>query len=93
MDNEQIAAAFSWHSLKQIFQTEPLIGLLGLAVAGILLFFLLFGFVRFIAGFSKKIRYLNNEIRRTDGAERMYYIRCRRRMWLTLIPFVQYKNE
>ena len=63
--------------------------LVGIVVAFFLIL-LLFGLVSFINDFSQELRYLNNEIRRTDGAERMHYIRQRRRLWLSLIPFVKY---
>jgi hypothetical protein len=46
--------------------------------------------VSFINDFSQELRYLNSEIRRTDGAERRHWIRQRRRLWLSLIPFVRY---
>ena len=59
-------------------------------VAIFFLILLLFGLVSFINDFSSELRYLNNEIRRTDGAERRHYIRQRRRLWLSLIPFVKY---
>lgn len=59
-------------------------------VAVFFLILLLFGLVSFINDFSQELRYLNNEIRRTDGAERKHYIRQRRRLWLSLIPFVKY---
>jgi len=59
-------------------------------VAAFFLILLLFGLVSFINDFSQELRYLNNEIRRTDGAERRHYIRQRRRLWLSLIPFVKY---
>ena len=59
-------------------------------VAVFFLILLLFGLASFINDFSQELRYLNNEIRRTDGAERRHYIRQRRRLWLSLIPFVKY---
>ncbi|MBQ8696125.1 MAG: hypothetical protein IJ519_00230 [Clostridia bacterium] len=40
--------------------------------------------------FQMELRYLNNEISRTDGAEREMWKRRRRRLWLSLIPFVRY---
>ena len=61
---------------------------------GILAFFILigvlFGFAQFINDFSHELRYLNNEIGRTDGEERRHWIRQRRRLWLSLIPFIKY---
>ena len=59
-------------------------------VAVFFLILLLSGLVSFINAFSQALRYLNNEIRRTDGAERRHWIRQRRRLWLSLIPFVRY---
>lgn len=44
----------------------------------------------FINDFSSELKFLNNEIRLTQGAERRNYIRQRRRLWLSLIPFVKY---
>ena len=54
------------------------------------LILLLIGLAQFINDFSHELRYLNNEIARTTGAERKYWIRRRRRLWLSLIPFVKY---
>ena len=51
---------------------------------------LLVGLASFINDFSQELKYLNNEIGRTTGAERRHYIRQRRRLWLSLIPFVKY---
>ena len=51
---------------------------------------LLVGLCLFINDFSQELRYLNNEIRRPEGAERRHWIRQRRRLWLSLIPFVKY---
>ncbi len=51
---------------------------------------LLVGFCIFINDFSRQLKYLNSEIGRTTGSERRYWIRKRRRLWLSLIPFVKY---
>ena len=59
-------------------------------VAIFFLILLLFGLVTFINDFSSELRYLNNEIGRTTGEERKHWIRQRRRLWLSLIPFVRY---
>lgn len=59
-------------------------------IAAFFLIVLLFGLAQFINDFSHELRYLNNEIERTTGAERRHYIRQRRRLWLSLIPFVKY---
>lgn len=46
----------------------------------------------FINDFSETLRYLTGEIKRTVGDERRYYIRERRRLWLSLIPFVRFRK-
>ena len=51
---------------------------------------LLIGLAAFVNDFSQELKYLNTEIGRTTGAERRHYIRQRRRLWLSLIPFVKY---
>ena len=40
--------------------------------------------------FSRELRYLNKEIRRTCGSERKVWLRRRRKLWLSLLPFVRY---
>lgn len=73
-------------------ETNPDIGLY-ILIGIIAIFFLigiLFGLAQFVNDFSHELRYLNNEIGRTDGEEREHYIRQRRRLWLSLIPFVKY---
>lgn len=59
-------------------------------VAVFFLLLLLFGLAQFVNDFSRELRCLNSEIGRTTGAERRHYIRQRRRLWLSLIPFVKY---
>lgn len=43
-----------------------------------------------IHDFQAELRYINNEIARTEGSERRHWMRRRRRLWLSLIPFVRY---
>ena len=62
------------------------VGLVGL----VLLVGLVYSLVLFSVGFSRELRYLNIEISRTRGAERRYWEKRRRRLWLSLIPFVKY---
>lgn len=59
-------------------------------VAAFMLFIILYGLCSFFVEFSRELRYLNMEIGRTTGAERRHYIQQRRRLWLSLIPFVKY---
>ena len=51
---------------------------------------LLVRLMTYLIGFSKEMKKLNTEIRRGIGDERKYWIRERRRLWLSLIPFVKY---
>ncbi|MBQ9973985.1 MAG: hypothetical protein IJP02_03390 [Oscillospiraceae bacterium] len=55
----------------------------------------LLGFViwlaRFVNDFSRELRILNMEIGRTEGPERRHWIRKRRRLWLSLLPFYKYR--
>jgi len=50
---------------------------------------LLFGVTAFINDFSRELKHLNNEISRTTGRERRYWIRQKRSLWRSLIPFVE----
>jgi hypothetical protein len=65
---------------------------LGILIAVLVLIGLAIWLARFVENFSKELRYLNMEIGRTEGRERMHYLRRRRRLWLSLIPFVKYQN-
>ena len=69
---------------------NPALYLLVGTIAAFFLIVLLFGLAQLINDFSRELRYLNNEIGRTTGAERKHWIRQRRRLWLSLIPFVKY---
>ena len=62
-----------------------------LVICGSLAFlFLSVCFFARIEGFRYEMQYINGEIRRTEGSERAYWIKRRRRLWLSLIPFVRY---
>ena len=63
--------------------------LVALTVACILVLTLA-GFVLRYGRFTRELRHLNNEVGRTYGLERRYWIRRRRRLWLSLLPFVKY---
>lgn len=40
--------------------------------------------------FVEEMKNLNCEIKRTHGEDRKYWISRKRRLWLSLIPFVKY---
>ena len=56
------------------------------------LFFILFtiGLAQSSNDFFHELRYLNKEVGCTYGAEHREWIRRRRRLWLSLLPFVKY---
>ena len=59
-------------------------------VAVLVLFRLLVGLFMFIDDFTMELKHLNVEIVRNTGAECEYWLRRRRRLWLSLIPFIKY---
>ena len=64
------------------------------SLCNIIIFLILFGLLikalLVLKDFSQELKYLNCEIRRSTGEERKYWIRQRRRLWLSLLPFVEY---
>ena len=63
-----------------------------LIVIAVILFLpaILIGLALRINSFVRELRYLNIEISRTTGEQRRHWLRLRRRLWLSLIPFVRY---
>lgn len=59
-------------------------------LAVFLLILLTIWLLSFIPHFSYELRYINREIERTKGDTRKHWIRKRRRLWLSLLPFVKY---
>lgn len=62
----------------------------GVLIAVLFLFLIIVCLANFVNDFSQELRYLNCKIGCTTGAERRHWIRKRRRLWLSLIPFVKY---
>ncbi len=56
----------------------------------IVLIALLIFFVQWLISFRTEYRYIQNEINRTYGREQRYWKRQKRRLLLSLIPFVRY---
>lgn len=63
----------------------------GLFVILIVVALLLLLFSRWIMWFFQELKYLNDEIRRNDGREKERWKRRKRRLFLSLIPFVKYE--
>ena len=59
-----------------------------LATIGLIL--LCLWLVPVIIGFRDELEYLNMEIQRTEGRERAHWEKKKRKLWLSLIPFVRY---
>lgn len=59
-------------------------------IGAVFVFLLIYALTLFFADFIKELKYINCEIQRTRGGERKYWKRQRRRLWLSLIPFVKY---
>jgi hypothetical protein len=57
---------------------------------GISLIIILGILIVFLKDFLQELRYLNKEIQCNHGAERTRWIRERRRLWLSLLPFIQH---
>ena len=75
-------------------QTNETDTLLYLLIGVAILVFIIPAFIGLLAFFnssSRELKYINCEIHRNTGAERQYWIRKKRRLWLSLIPFVKYR--
>ena len=69
---------------------DILIVLFIVILAAVVIFALMIGMVSSMNSFSRELRYLNREIKRAYGRERKVWLRRRRRLWLSLLPFVKY---
>ena len=69
---------------QEIANLLPLI----LLVGGFFFLILLVRCTLFFRDFSRQLRYINLEIYRTSGKEQEYWLACRRRLWLSLIPWI-----
>ncbi len=66
-----------------------------LFLAGVIILFLwVIWFSSFLNKFQRELKHLNNRIEQSiNERERLHYIRRRRRLWLSLIPFVKYHRH
>lgn len=44
-----------------------------------------------IRWFRRELKFINTEIRRNTGREQQRWLRRRRRLWMSVIPFVKYE--
>lgn len=59
-----------------------------LLIGGFFFLVLLVRGTLFLRDFSRQLRYINLEICRTSGKEQEYWLACKRRLWLSLIPWI-----
>lgn len=57
---------------------------------GILLVVVFVGFIKWLLDFRRELQHLTGEIYRTRGKKQKYWIRKRRKLWLSILPFVRY---
>lgn len=58
-----------------------------IVIVVIIAFVLLAKLAVFIDNFCYELKYIKMEIRRTNGSERQYWLREKKKLWLSLIPF------
>lgn len=69
---------------------EKVFLILFIILALILCLCVLVALAQFINDFMIELKYVNTEISRTRGLEQRYWIHRRRRLWLSIIPFIKY---
>lgn len=48
-------------------------------------------FLPWLRDFRHEMRYINMEIQRNRGREREHWVKRKRRLWLSILPFVKYR--
>ena len=80
---------FSFTLALSIFGVElDMLTVFVLATIGLIL--LCLWLVPLIISFRDELEYLNMEIQRTDGRERAHWEKKKKKLWLSLLPFVRY---
>ena len=69
---------------------DSIVGVVFLLIIAFLFILLIIGFAIKVNSFSQKLDYIKMEIQRSRGEERRYWIREKRRLWLSLLPFCRY---
>ncbi len=59
-------------------------------VGVIVLAALILNLIEWHRAFSSELKHINNEIQRTDGRARAYWKKKKKRLLLSLIPFIKY---
>lgn len=72
--------------MDQRFDTYALLCIL----VGAAVVIILQALARFISDFRWELRYIKDELAHTSGDEHKRWTRKKRRLWLSLLPFVKY---
>ena len=48
--------------------------------------------IKLFDGFWQELKMINIEISRSSGAEKAYWVKKKRKLWLSLLPFMRYKG-
>ena len=59
-------------------------------IGGVISIALLLNFFEWLSFFQKELRRINGEIERTEGRERAHWKKRKKRLLLSIIPFVRY---
>ena len=70
--------------------SEILFNLLVGIVVIFLIFISLVAISSYINNFSYELKTINHELNRSTGSKRRYWIRRKRKLWLSLLPFIKY---
>lgn len=73
-----------------MFELDPFTRVFVTIAVIILGVFILLVLASWLKDFSLELRYLNNEIKRTRGREKEHWIRKRRKLWMSILPFIKY---
>ncbi len=71
------------------FTSEMLSLITGVVLVLAVTFFLAV-FLPWLRDFRHEMRYINMEIQRNRGREREHWVKQKRRLWLSILPFVRY---
>ena len=69
---------------------DSIVGVVFLLIIAFLVILLIIVLAIKVNSFSQKLDYIKMEIQRSRGEERRYWIREKRRLWLSLLPFCRY---
>ena len=59
-------------------------------IVTVVLFIIMVYLISSLSFLQKELKYLNNEIARNSGKEREYWIKRKRKLFLSLLPFIKY---